>query len=66
MQATKLNDGDLVRLKSGGPVMTAERVSYMSYDSYAHCTWFNAREQMQKAYFKTAALEPAARPDPGP
>lgn len=46
-----------MRLRSGGPVMTAERVSYDVPDAYARCAWFDAREIPHAEHFKTAALE---------
>ena len=41
------NEGDLVRLKSGGPQMVVDRVIHYSDDSTSvYCVWFeNDRKQ---------------------
>jgi uncharacterized protein YodC (DUF2158 family) len=57
MQHLKLKAGDLVRLRSGGPVMTAERVSYELQDPYARCVWFDERNLPHSESFKIPALE---------
>jgi uncharacterized protein YodC (DUF2158 family) len=36
--------GDRVRLKSGGPVMTVERVNGRAPVPYSHCSWMDARQ----------------------
>lgn len=47
--------GDLVVLKSGGPVMT---VHYVDPDGSCSCTWF-AGKKNENAHFQGATLEPA-------
>ena len=57
--AAKFNSGDLVELKSGGPVMAVERVSPSFNDeggsSYS-CTWF-AGDKHQHNQFEEAVLK---------
>jgi uncharacterized protein YodC (DUF2158 family) len=54
--ATEWNRGDLVQLKSGGPVMTVqERLSSPSY----RCQWF-AGKKLESGVFPTEALHAAA------
>ncbi len=50
-------EGELVRLKSGGPVMTAEYVFADVRAPYARCAWFDARETAKSAAFSFHALE---------
>jgi uncharacterized protein YodC (DUF2158 family) len=57
MGTTTPKEGDLVRLRSGGPVMTAERVLDAIPHPYARCAWFDAREQPHSGSFQTVALE---------
>jgi uncharacterized protein YodC (DUF2158 family) len=49
--------GDVVRLKSGGPWMTAERVDYRPEHPYAHCLWMDSRKMIRSAFIKLDALE---------
>ncbi|EHR01336.1 DUF2158 domain-containing protein [Bradyrhizobium sp. WSM471] len=44
----KIQDGDTVRLKWGGPLMT---VSHVSGD-YAACVWFEVNNQAQEKGFR--------------
>ena len=48
--------GDVVRLKSGGAVMTAERV-FDRERPFARCIWFDARGTVQCACLELAALD---------
>ena len=48
-----INSGDLVRLKSGGPVMT---VSWIQRTE-AYCTWFDSSDELKNAPFKIAQLK---------
>jgi uncharacterized protein YodC (DUF2158 family) len=57
MRQMKPKTGDLVRLRSGGPIMTAERVFSEVPEPYVRCAWFDARELAHGASFKTEALE---------
>jgi uncharacterized protein YodC (DUF2158 family) len=57
MQKTRLKAGDLVRVRSGGPIMTAERVSCELQDPYACCVWFDERNPPHGESFKIPALE---------
>lgn len=43
----KFELGDLVILRSGGPVMT---ISYETTDEYIQCDWFNDRELKHDAF----------------
>lgn len=60
MANTKFNAGDLVELKSGGPVMTIERVaiSHSGGDISYACTWFAGSKENHKV-FTEASLEVA-------
>jgi uncharacterized protein YodC (DUF2158 family) len=52
------NVGDVVRLKSGGPIMTIGEIN----DDTAHCTWFVKEGTPIDGEFKIAILE---KPSPG-
>ena len=54
--AAKFKAGDLVELKSGGPVMTVEDDSSM--DKSYKCSWF-AGDKHQSNWFAEAALQSA-------
>ena len=47
-----INEGDAVRLKSGGPLMTATAVNGENIT----CEWFDTQDQAQSRTFKTLAL----------
>lgn len=44
--------GDLVQLKSGGPVMTVGWVEHGA----AHCNWFDERNELKSASFSVQQL----------
>ena len=48
--------GDVVRLKSGGPLMTVERVFDREHP-FARCIWFDARGTVHSACLELAALD---------
>ena len=52
-----MNEGDIVRLKSGGPLMTVNSVERGT----AHCVWMKDETPMART-FSIAALEEAAKP----
>ena len=52
-EAWKARAGDRVRLKSGGAVMTAERVDH----GVARCIWQDARQALNKAFIGLDALD---------
>ena len=54
-----MNVGDIVRLKSGGPVMTVEWAD----QGKARCVWMKDETPMDRI-FSIAALEAAKPPDP--
>ena len=59
--AQKFKPGDLVRLKSGGPVMTVEKANldfYKQWEGTYSCSWFAGAKNNHKS-FSEAALEPA-------
>lgn len=50
--------GDTVKLKSGGPLMTIERIERdASGDPYATCSWFKGEER-KRENFSLDALVP--------
>jgi uncharacterized protein YodC (DUF2158 family) len=50
--------GDLVRLKSGGPLMTVERINFGTLFPSASCTWWKEEEKTFDAEtFTVEALE---------
>jgi uncharacterized protein YodC (DUF2158 family) len=53
----KFKPGDLVVLKSGGPVMTVDSVDHLAGLGVG-CVWF-AGAKRETAYFKEEAIEPA-------
>lgn len=65
----KFNDGDRVRLRSGGPTMTVE-----GFDAFGEfeqgspkkylCRWFDGKGQLAQDTFKESSLE-AAPDKPG-
>ena len=62
--------GDLVRLKSGGPVMTIEQVGKraMTEEDAVWCTWFEKvgnRQVVQRETFPPITLEKTEKPGLG-
>jgi len=55
--------GEVVRLKSGGAVMTAERV-FARERPFARCVWFDARGTVQNACLELPALDLVNPEDP--
>ena len=55
-------EGDLVRLKSGGPQMVVDRVIYYSDDSTSVCcVWFD-NDKKQESSFPPGGLEECGAP----
>ena len=46
--------GDVVKLKSGGPKMTVEKIDE---DEFIHCVWFDEMNVTQSQGFPASALE---------
>ena len=65
-QPSRVKAGDVVRLKSGGPRMTAERVDHRVELPYAHCIWIDARSAARTMFVKLDALELASGDDDQP
>ena len=59
--ARKFSAGDLVQLKSGGPVMTVESVNYVGAKLGYQCAWFVLAKHHRQHFFeptlKAAELE---------
>lgn len=60
-----LNIGDIVRLKSGGPLMTVRALTTASLGSppdsprdHVDCQWFDEKQNSKGARFPASALEP--------
>lgn len=63
--------GDLVRLKSGGPLMTVEQVGKLSHteEDAVWCVWFEkvgSKQTVQRDTFAPALLEKSQKPGAGP
>ena len=50
----KYKTGDLVKLRSGGPVMTVQSLN----SDLVRCLWF-AGKKLEEGYFQVESLEPA-------
>jgi uncharacterized protein YodC (DUF2158 family) len=53
--------GEFVKLKSGGPIMTIQRIYSEENTEYASCAWFDGNTNMTGS-FAIASLEPAQPP----
>jgi uncharacterized protein YodC (DUF2158 family) len=67
MDASEFKPGDLVRVKSGGPIMTVEQVgkTAMLQEEAVWCVWFEkvgAKQVAQKETFSPVVLEKAEKP----
>jgi uncharacterized protein YodC (DUF2158 family) len=67
MDATEFKPGDLVRVKSGGPIMTVEQVgkTAMQQEEAVWCVWFKKvgnKQVAQKETFLPMVLEKAEKP----
>ena len=51
-----LKEGDTVRLKSGGPLMTLNVLHDVQGIQYAHCSWFKGNEQ-ESGDFPVTSIE---------
>ena len=52
----QLKVGDVVQLKSGGPVMTIQSIT----DSFAFCVWFEEKKiKRESGSFELKSLQPA-------
>jgi len=62
----KLNPGDLVQLKSGGPVMTIELIdeNEMLTSSQALCSWFDGKKLTKESFSLEALTKPVPPPMP--
>ena len=58
MPQVNMKEGDLVRLRSGGPVMTAEQVFLEVRMPYARCAWFDEGNLLKRGgSFNLGTLE---------
>jgi len=67
MAETEFKPGDLVRVKSGGPIMTVEQVgkTAMLEEDAVWCVWFEKvgnKQVAQKDTFAPVVLEKAEKP----
>ena len=66
---TVIKSGDLVVLKSGGPIMTVDTVNTDIFDddrvTGVLCAWF-VGEKLERVRFNHRAVEPARLPDASP
>jgi uncharacterized protein YodC (DUF2158 family) len=58
MTEGQFKEGDTVQLKSGGPVMTVEKIASYGNEIKAACIWFEGSKKMQGT-FKPSSLTPA-------
>lgn len=56
---SEIKKGDVVVLKSGGPLMSVEEVgSYSGIENGANCVWFSKDGQPHEKIFDVATLKP--------
>lgn len=58
--ATEWKSGDLVKLKSGGPLMTVESRYAQSSNGY-YCSWFDKEDKRIREVFNGNAIEEATK-----
>jgi uncharacterized protein YodC (DUF2158 family) len=56
-----MQPGDIVQLKSGGPLMTIQSVDHTGIT----CTWFDDKHNLKTAEFLASMLEPYDEESPG-
>lgn len=49
-----IKEGDVVKLKSGGPKMTAGKTSLLNGTNYVHCFWFVGSAEKEKSFPENA------------
>ena len=54
--AFSLKEGDLVRLRSGGPLMTVTEVSSGLGSAVVYATWFDDNNELRSGFFPPSAL----------
>ena len=57
MANPKFKPGDLVRLKSGGPVMTIEKIDLNYYEKWTgeySCSWFASAKNNHRSFTEQA------------
>ncbi|MGO9047643.1 MAG: DUF2158 domain-containing protein [Xanthobacteraceae bacterium] len=67
MDAIEFKSGDLVRAKSGGPIVTVEQVgkTAMLEEDAVWCVWFDKvrnKQMARKEIFSAVVLEKAEKP----
>lgn len=55
-----LKNGDTVRLKSGGPLMTVDDPNIL-VDDHCYCSWFDKEGVLHNDLFAAEALEKASK-----
>jgi len=63
MSEETIETGDVVRLRTGGPLMVADSVA--SHPTpFVRCVWFDESNTFRTAKIRAAALDLAQRPPP--
>jgi uncharacterized protein YodC (DUF2158 family) len=62
-EAWNARAGDVVRLKSGGAVMTAERINRDGEQPFARCIWLDARGAPRRVFIDLEALDSVSPQD---
>jgi uncharacterized protein YodC (DUF2158 family) len=55
------SEGDLVKVQSGGPVMSVQEI----HGEYALCLWFDENGKLQERSFLIASLKGVTSKSPG-
>lgn len=60
----EIQPGDVVQLKSGGPMMTVASVgeAHLTGEMSVWCEWFDEKKQAQKGTFSLIAVKKADQP----
>lgn len=56
-----LKNGDTVRLKSGGPLMTVDDPNILVAHDHVYCSWFDKNDILRNDLFAVEALEKASK-----
>jgi uncharacterized protein YodC (DUF2158 family) len=61
---SKFQKGDIVKLKSGGPIMTVQNIgNYTTIEDGVLCVWFSEKKELKEEVFDASVLQKVEQPE---